>query len=196
MGISGKDAHPTVYHAADGAHVHVHRPGALLRNLDGHNQYACGPDGQPRKPEETVETLLRLALTDSLCVRYEQGPVADKQEEVCTMEQYLVTNMASHTPLQVFDPILVWVEMKFNAPVRVSTRFLGEPQLDALMHGVQRYLEGVPLISTRHPMESDRIYSHLFPSERINVLYALQRIAVLLLGTDHQSTLMHSSPRP
>lgn len=42
----------------------------------------------------------------------------------------------------MFDPILVWVEKKFNAPVRVSTGFLGVPQLDALMHGVQRYLEG------------------------------------------------------
>lgn len=37
---------------------------------------------QPRKPAETIETLLRLALTDSMCVRYETGPVADKQEEV------------------------------------------------------------------------------------------------------------------
>lgn len=37
---------------------------------------------QPRKPAETIETLLRLALTDSLCVRYDEGPVADKQEEV------------------------------------------------------------------------------------------------------------------
>lgn len=78
---------------------------------------------QPKERSRVIEHLLKYVHTDGACIRYEPGPLEQRQQKV-------------------FDPLLQWAQQRLGWQLVTSHSIFGSTQPDTTVAAVQSWLQG------------------------------------------------------